>query len=74
MIRYVYLLKYSSFKAADQDDLWNSLTTQAHEDKTLPPNITVKEIMDTWTLQMGFPVLSVTRDYDSNKAKLTQVS
>jgi aminopeptidase N len=28
--------------------------------------------MDTWTLQMGFPVLNVNRDYDSNKATLTQ--
>lgn len=28
--------------------------------------------METWTLQMGYPVLSVTRDYDTNKAKLVQ--
>ena len=29
--------------------------------------------MDTWTLQMGFPVVNVTRDYDSNEATLIQV-
>ena len=29
--------------------------------------------MDTWTLQMGFPVVEVTRDYEANSAQLTQV-
>ena len=28
--------------------------------------------MDTWTLQTGFPVLSVNRDYNGNKADLEQ--
>ena len=46
---------YSKFAAAEQDDLWQYLTEQAHKDKTLPEDLTVKIIMDTWTLQMGFP-------------------
>ena len=46
---------YSKFAAAEQDDLWHYLTEQAHRDKTLPEDLTVKIIMDTWTLQMGFP-------------------
>ena len=29
--------------------------------------------MDTWTLQMGFPVVEVRRDYDKRSAQLTQV-
>lgn len=29
--------------------------------------------MDTWTLQMGFPVVNVTRFYDRNEARLGQV-
>ena len=64
----------SEYKAAEQDDLWNHLTLQAHSDGTLPQSVTVKEIMDTWTLQMGFPVVDVERNYDSNTADVKQVS
>jgi len=65
-------LKEFSFKAATQDDLWRYLTQQAHTDNTLPSDVSIKTIMDTWTLQMGFPVVSVTRNYDSNEATLVQ--
>ena len=68
-----FLIEHSSFKAATQDDLWRYLTEQAHADKTLPSDVTIKTIMDTWTLQMGFPVVSVTRDYKSKEATLVQV-
>ena len=51
----VIICTYSKFAAAEQDDLWHYLTEQAHRDKTLPKDLTVKNIMDTWTLQMGFP-------------------
>ena len=67
------LTAHSSFKAATQDDLWRYLTQQAHTDNTLPSDVSIKTIMDTWTLQMGFPVVSVTRNYDSNEATLVQV-
>ena len=59
--------------AAEEDDLWQYLTTQAHTDNTLPEDVTVKQIMDTWTLQMGLPVVTVTRNYDKDQAILSQV-
>ena len=34
---------------------------QAHKDGPLPMDMDVKTVMDTWTLQMGFPVITVTR-------------
>ena len=46
-----------------QDDLWQALTDASHRLKALEPIRTVKEIMDTWTLQMGFPVVTVRRSY-----------
>ena len=56
-------LKKHKYGNAKQDDLWDSLTMSAHTDRVLNDNITVKEIMDTWTLQMGFPVVHVHRNY-----------
>ena len=35
--------------------------------------MSVKEVMDSWTLQTGFPVLSVTRDYQQGTAVIIQV-
>jgi len=60
------------YQGATQDDLWHFLTLQAHQDGTLASNITVKQIMDSWTLQMGYPVITVRRNYGFNTAKLTQ--
>ena len=65
-------LRDFKYKAAEQDDLWEHLTRVGHKDGTLRSDITVKQIMDTWTLQMGFPVVTVNRNYDSNSAELTQ--
>jgi aminopeptidase N len=45
---------------------------QAHQDGTLAKDMDVKSIMDTWTLQMGFPVVTITRNYQQNTAKITQ--
>lgn len=61
------------FSNAEQDDLWSSLTDEAHRKGSLDANISVKEIMDTWTLQTGYPVLKVSRDYSNDKVTLSQV-
>lgn len=65
-------LKRNQYGNADQDDLWNELTLKAHEYYVLPKHITVKKVMDTWTLQTGYPVITVERDYKTNKATITQ--
>lgn len=67
-------LKKHRFGNAEQDDLWESLTEQAHEDQILHRSMNVKTIMDTWTLQTGFPVITVIRNYDRNTALVSQVS
>ncbi|XP_017023713.1 aminopeptidase Ey-like [Drosophila kikkawai] len=66
-----YLRRYK-YKNAEQDNLWESLTQAAHENDALPKNYEVKTIMDSWTLQTGYPVINVTRDYASGTAELTQ--
>jgi len=66
-----YLNKYM-YSNAKQDDLWEELTNAAHEDHTLPEEIAVKDIMDTWTLQMGYPVINVEWDNNTGKVDLDQ--
>jgi len=68
---FIFSRKYQS---ATQNDLWEALTLQAHADNVLDESISVKEIMDTWTLQTGFPVITVTRDYTTGDVHLKQVT
>nr|CAD7397311.1 unnamed protein product [Timema poppensis] len=50
--------------SADANDLFTALGDQFTED--VGPNLLdFQTIMETWTLQMGYPVLGVIRDYDS---------
>ncbi|CAH0554039.1 unnamed protein product [Brassicogethes aeneus] len=65
-------LKKHEYGNAQQDDLWQSLTDEAHKQGALAKNLTVKEIMDTWTLQTGYPVINVARDYPTKSARITQ--
>ncbi len=65
-------LKKHAYGNAIQDDLWESLTKTAHESNSLMKTATVKEIMDTWTLQVGYPVIDIQRDYDTNSATIVQ--
>lgn len=65
-------LNEKKYQSADQDDLWRFLTAEARNKGAFDDSLAVKDIMDTWTLQTGFPVVSLTRDYDSNKLEFSQ--
>ncbi|XP_046380097.2 aminopeptidase N-like [Haliotis rufescens] len=52
-------LKSKAYGAAFHDDLWTALTKQSAKEGK---NINVKEVMDTWTLQMNYPVVMVIRE------------
>lgn len=67
-----YLLRHS-YANAIQDDLWHSLTEAAHEMRVLDTEVTVKTIMDTWTLTAGYPLVTVRRDYKNRTIAITQV-
>lgn len=58
-------LKRHQFSHATTQDLWDAMT-QKSRDKS----IDVAKVMDTWTRQMGFPVVTVHRN--SNKFRITQ--
>lgn len=65
-------LRDLAYKAATQDDLWQYLTQQGHQDGTLSLDMDVKTIMDTWTLQMGFPLVTINRNYQDRTATVSQ--
>lgn len=66
-----YLKKYK-YHNAEQEDLWECLTGFAHQHKVLPKELDVGTIMNTWTLQTGYPLVTVIRDYDKNVALVNQ--
>lgn len=65
-------LKQHNYGNAAQDHLWESLTNVAHAMGVLDAVATVKMIMDSWTLQTGYPVVTVVRDYEEGTAVLSQ--
>lgn len=66
-----YLKKYK-YHNAEQDDLWECLTGFAHEHKVLPKELDMAKIMNSWTLQTGYPLVTVFRDYEKNLAVVNQ--
>lgn len=50
------------YKNAVRGDLWKIMTEFGHQDKTLPGNLTVDVIMENWTNQAGYPVVSAVRN------------
>lgn len=49
-----------SYSNAGRDDLWAAMTKLGHQHNTLPSELDVKTIMDSWVLQPGYPVVNVT--------------
>ncbi|XP_063619702.1 aminopeptidase N [Cydia splendana] len=55
---------------AEQRDLWSALTVAARRKGAFDADVAV--VMDSWTLQTGFPVLTITRDYNSGVVSFKQ--
>ncbi|XP_038152122.1 thyrotropin-releasing hormone-degrading ectoenzyme-like [Cyprinodon tularosa] len=53
-----YLLSHMYGNAA-RDDLWNKLTKAMHSEGQ---DIDIGEMMDRWTLQMGYPVVTISKN------------
>ena len=65
----------SAYNGAVQDDLFDALQDAleaAGKLDLLPPGISVKQVMDTWTLQTGYPLVRVSRR--NNTLTLSQVN
>jgi len=63
-----YLNEFA-FANAQTIDLWNALTAAA---EAAGLSVDVTRVMNTWTIQMGLPVVSVEYDETTGKAVLRQ--
>jgi hypothetical protein len=55
-----------------EGELWTALDSAAQED-SVPLPADIKTVMNSWTLKMGFPVVTIVRNYTSQTAIATQV-
>ncbi len=69
---------FREYDAATQEDLFASLSAQIEEDltetSTLPKGTSLRNVMETWTLQPGYPVVTVTVDRHRETVVLRQVT
>lgn len=65
-----YLTKFK-YSNTIQDDLWRHLQI-AYDNQNKTETIDVKKVMDSWTLQQGYPLVTVKRDYSTNKVNFSQ--
>ena len=63
-----FLEKYKYANAVTKD-LWRELEAISVEKST---RLNIEHIMDTWTLQMGFPLVTIRRNYQDNTAIVSQ--
>lgn len=66
-----YLTNFA-YTNAKQEDLWMALSKAAHDMKSIPADLDVATIMDTWTLQKGIPLVNVERHYQIKSATISQ--
>jgi glutamyl aminopeptidase len=53
-----YLLKHK-YANAETKDLWAAIMEEYQSNRDLANNINIEEVMNTWTLQMGYPVITI---------------
>ncbi|XP_058986516.1 aminopeptidase N-like [Musca domestica] len=66
-----YLMKHK-YGNAEQDDLWAAFTEKAHKFDRIEPKYDMKVIMDSWTLQTGYPLVRVNRNYETGAIEISQ--
>ncbi|XP_043289619.1 uncharacterized protein [Venturia canescens] len=69
----VKFVHQNQYKCITSDDLWNAMQTAHNEkEKDLSKILSIKEIMKGWVEQQGYPVVNVTRDYETGKVVIRQ--
>ncbi|XP_012289033.1 aminopeptidase N [Orussus abietinus] len=69
----IYLTK-RKYESATTDDLWEAFqeASDSSNRTLLQKHLSIKTIMDTWTDQKGYPLITVIRNYTTNTQEITQ--
>ncbi|XP_055585540.1 aminopeptidase N-like [Uranotaenia lowii] len=65
-------LEARKLQSANADHLYAGLQAAIANRNVLPEGVTVKQIMDTWANEPGYPVLSVRRTYETGDVIISQ--
>nr|XP_017002341.2 thyrotropin-releasing hormone-degrading ectoenzyme isoform X2 [Drosophila takahashii] len=57
---------------SNQTLLWTALQEESDRHMSLRQDVQVSQLMDSWTLQPGYPLIRVVRDYAANQVTVTQ--
>ncbi|XP_044317187.1 LOW QUALITY PROTEIN: aminopeptidase N [Drosophila rhopaloa] len=65
-------LQRSKRGATNQTILWKAFQEESDRQMSLRQDVQVSRLMDSWTLQPGYPLVRVERDYASQRVMVTQ--
>lgn len=65
-------LERFSFGNVAQADLWNSLQKAALKNQVITSDFNLSRAMDSWTLQGGYPLVTLIRNYKTGEVTLNQ--
>lgn len=67
------LTKGRDARSFTQTDIYDSMNFVADKNKSLPKDLTINEVADTWIDQERLPLVTVTRNYDNSSITFSQV-
>ncbi|XP_030376104.1 aminopeptidase N-like [Scaptodrosophila lebanonensis] len=65
-------LKDNAYGSTTQDQLWNHLQLASDRVGALDKAYNIRTIMESWTLQRGYPCIKVQRNYQTNEVTVSQ--
>uniref|UniRef100_A0A1B0DKZ4 ERAP1-like C-terminal domain-containing protein n=1 Tax=Phlebotomus papatasi TaxID=29031 RepID=A0A1B0DKZ4_PHLPP len=67
-----YFLEEMAYDIAEPSDLYRNLQRAVLEDQALPENLTVADFMYPWEHVVGYPLVTIMRNYQSNEIVINQ--
>ncbi|KAH8275998.1 hypothetical protein KR018_005959, partial [Drosophila ironensis] len=65
-------LQHRGEEATNQSVLWNIFQVESDRLLSLRPDIRVSQVMESWTMQPGYPLVTVERNYEKQEVRIAQ--